>query len=529
MTTKLKFLFLLLLLNFSCSKNKKDENGPNFTIKIDSLSESEAGIQNAEVKKIFDKVKAGDSVEVLEVIKVLEQTYSKVNSANVNKDQIINDLKNSDIKKDEISEVKESLFNIYEKNHGELHYNKDSINIFDIDSEAKFQCSSGTWNIWSAFLKVNPRAINTKNLVNIYTSGHILAGEVIAENGVNVLYGYESTVLGKGLVRFGEIAKIAMPMRIVDLRYDLVLQSLNGSIRATDMIKEEVLNKTKNRFNFDLERLESYIVSDLFSNPVTAEIVQNKMNQSIFGFGDSNTSEGDLKLEKADEVISNSYFMSGPNPTGFTLKTSESTDGEKVPFLEFKNALFESLDVDKSSVEREKLEGYRVNPHPRVNTHVSLYDGFEEMISFSQISKSKDSMKNKIQFDKYAFYYTSLRFIDGKEEEIVNNALITEFRLTVNEAEPVYYILGVSELNSSIVKLSEKKYIVTTTGHHFYRRDEREEKSEESEKKLIYDFTKNPGVNPKKIITKDSVYEISVKDEAKSTVSGECPDCSDEK
>jgi hypothetical protein len=95
-------------------------------------------------------------------------------------------------------------------------YEKNHPNFVDPALEQAFQCRSGTENmLW--LLSKFPGIEKVGRLVYIHTNGHVLPGFIIENN----LYGIESTAADKGLVEFGDIDKITVPIVITDYRHTL--------------------------------------------------------------------------------------------------------------------------------------------------------------------------------------------------------------------------------------------------------------------------------------------------------------------
>lgn len=134
-----------------------------------------------------------------------------------------------------VFQLKESFHNMlgrtdtYEANHP---------NFVDPAFEKAFQCRSGTENMLYLMSKVSQLSEKVR-LVYIHTYGHVIPGFIFYDK----LYGIESTVLGNGMVEFGAIDKVEVPIRVSDYKMQVASQVIPGisdkEISILDTVKDD--------------------------------------------------------------------------------------------------------------------------------------------------------------------------------------------------------------------------------------------------------------------------------------------------
>jgi hypothetical protein len=499
--------FMIFSCFFSCSSKKDDANdNSTFSVELVNLEAHPEKSAPSDFEKILNSARSGKELRVSEVLSVLNKNYQNKISIDINKNEIISELDKRNYNKESIGESKRELFDLYQEKN-EVLYNMDAINIFDLDRKSRFQCSSGTWNIWSVYLELNPAAINSKNLVNIYTKGHILPGEVINENGVNILYGYESTVLGRGKVNFGDITQLSSAIRVVDFKFDFLLQALKGYYRGTKALRDEALQKTKEKFNLNLQRTESLISSDAFSvNKIKIEL--KKLNQSVFSFGAKNVKKGDQKIPRADLISGNSYGASGPVPSDFQIIRVDESE--------------QSVELDTKELGRiwlsylgKAIEGFEVHGYydSKVNwIHPFLYE--------SRNYREKEGLSLKILVEEKSTYHNQQLFlnsyypvivINGNDKDFVSNLINLTLCSSWNEHMIVTFHIDVCYFNEGIKNnFIDNVVIKKISSGKFHLKTTSPEEMDSFPIEMIFDFTINPQVNPKVIKIDDREFHYSL-------------------
>lgn len=176
-------------------------------------------------------------------------------------------------------------------------YNKDSVTVVDVLRNGKRQCFSGT-NCFHLYLRtlLGLENYRDQNSVVIFTSGHILPGQMIKnENGDWLLFGYESTVKGIGLVPFGPTTKLSDGVRVVDPELYFLGEIFRDSMTDFSVIGDEMLAVASKKYGIDLSKFTARDIRSLGN-------VKGKRNVHPLAFGNSDTPEGDSPSVEADWI-----------------------------------------------------------------------------------------------------------------------------------------------------------------------------------------------------------------------------------
>lgn len=192
---------------------------------------------------------------------------------------------------------------IAEKFHSgdDLIYNKDFYYVQNPITENRVQCYSGT-NLFASLNELSETP--QKNMVFIYTAGHVLPGYIISDGKNLKLVGIETTAGGKAQVNYGVTNNIAGSIQVFDAHQVMLMEVLRAEVsNNSDVMKEMIETMKIYDFNYD----EMHNSSE--TNSVTASSGNGtgggapaSLNASMFGFGSSDQEAGDIPRQKIDTI-----------------------------------------------------------------------------------------------------------------------------------------------------------------------------------------------------------------------------------
>ncbi|MDH4468498.1 MAG: leucine-rich repeat domain-containing protein [Bacteriovoracaceae bacterium] len=296
-----RFCEQLKMANTSYPKYFEEDQRVKFSVNIGEIQTFK--IINEAAMVIKKSVNENKFAYISDVLTWMKQNFQLgIISSTEPKENILKEMAGKFNQTTKIDDFKILLNLAYLKKYSKLFYQKDKTNIFDIDSVQMSQCYSGTWAFWYSLLSTYPEVINERKLVNIYAEGHILPGEIQNIKGVNYLFGFESTVIGKGLVRFGDVSRLDKKIIVIDLKTDLIIDNLKFSIKNNTELRNQAIQNTMMEYGI------SYIATLQFDPlSIPTGLVTFLFNQSFFAFGDSNVDDKVIPMQQMDEVPLDSF------------------------------------------------------------------------------------------------------------------------------------------------------------------------------------------------------------------------------
>lgn len=197
-------------------------------------------------------------------------------------------------------------------------YFHNASNIFDLVTKNQMQCYSGTLNYLLA-LHENSTQLQSANLkpVAIFTSGHVLPGFVVPENGENFLYGIETTTIGPSKVEFGPTSGVGGEIRIVSLKDFLVVEALKDNIKNMLPVLQQTLTSIE-ELGFNPDGLLSYDENSADFSKLAP------LNRTPFGFG-----KASVPTLPVDRYYSSSSSYENQFQNGKGLDGKNNTDNNQ--------------------------------------------------------------------------------------------------------------------------------------------------------------------------------------------------------
>ncbi|MCB0394067.1 MAG: hypothetical protein KDD25_05880, partial [Bdellovibrionales bacterium] len=185
------------------------------------------------------------------------------------------------------------------------------------------------------------------NRVMIFQAGHILPGYMERIGKTFRLYGIETTVKGKGIVDFGPVENLSVPIRVVKAN-DFIAQEIFKSYLSLDeanMLAENMLESAANEYGIPLKNLEEIIRSKSGEIAESTQLGKTNTridnsdsstidapNSSVFSFGTAEVPDGDIEMQTVDQ------FQPWGGHTFKAPKSERSKAKAMTAFVDYQNA-----------------------------------------------------------------------------------------------------------------------------------------------------------------------------------------------
>ena len=353
------FLILLLSLSFySCSKKVKPPKAElekqviaqeSYTVSVPFK------IKVVETSTQAEEVSAKDDAELSEQQKLVKQI---VDRGSVDFDLItsafieynLNDFKGKIEEREDITEdivngyfdeilaiagnfnsetapsvLKQDYMKLLAK-ESSIKYNRDFTNFFQLFSDRKFQCYSAT-----SFFQLISHMVykkeehREKNFVVIYEEGHVLPGQLSQnEEGLWELTGFEATVMGRGIKRYGLVKNIKNTL-VIEANHFMILQAIKDVVSNPLEIRTAIISymEEKYGFHFDLLELMQSSTIDVL-NLGKSYKKHDDINSDMISFGTPKTPAGDQEVEEVEE-----FKIEGEGSQTFGVATPKEEDDKE--------------------------------------------------------------------------------------------------------------------------------------------------------------------------------------------------------
>ncbi len=200
----------------------------------------------------------------------------------------------------------------------ELVYNKDFTTLFDVPLFQRHDSFSGT-ALFLVFARDYYGEIQfpQKNLVVIYTDGHIKPGYLTKEEGDWLLHSIETTVRGEGYSFEGRASQYKEGI-VIEATHFLLMQILKDDLKKSSALAEQMKEFSREKYGF------LNIVDNSSHN------LLGNINTDPFIFGQSKTLNGDIAMSEIDVIKEKSELKAKGNQTPNSSAANLQTESDLI-------------------------------------------------------------------------------------------------------------------------------------------------------------------------------------------------------
>lgn len=195
----------------------------------------------------------------------------------------------------------------------DLVYNVEATSAYDLLTLNKMQCYSGTVYHTLQYRSGLRKQYVNKNPVVIYTSGHVLPGYIA--NGE--LVGVETTAAGRAEIRYGVVAKLNSPMRVIDAEIFALSEIFKNHLKNQVDFLDNALKQSAEKYQIPLDRLEA-LVAAAHTSGGTVSAKSLMTNSDIMSFGNANVSRGDKQRDIIERQTNEQPLLPEDQPVFIT-------------------------------------------------------------------------------------------------------------------------------------------------------------------------------------------------------------------
>ncbi|MCB0326942.1 MAG: hypothetical protein KDD52_04905 [Bdellovibrionales bacterium] len=204
---------------------------------------------------------------------------------------------------------------LLDETYPDMKYNKAHHLVSSLVIDNRRQCYSGTSYLELGYRNVfSPEKYYARNMLVVFSPGHIFSGYTVKNDKVWTLYGIETTVRGKGSISLGELSQLHEKsdygFRVVDAQLWMIYSVLEPFLLQESKFetKKKVLAWTDDKFDgqIPLDELEKKIGDKQLE--IIDEISEKGADQGLEGaydplaFGASKVRPGDQDMDEKDQV-----------------------------------------------------------------------------------------------------------------------------------------------------------------------------------------------------------------------------------
>ncbi len=196
---------------------------------------------------------------------------------------------------------------------GDILYNKSHSTVVHVIKKKRLQCYSGT-SFQQVMLRnhLRRKEFQRKNVVVIYTRGHILFGYVTKDSNREdwILTGIETTAKGKAQVPFGKLKDLHTvgngAFRVIDAELWMIVHILEKSLRDSNRAMKTLLEQTNKKYGdqMSIKGLEENI-EKLFPGSGLSDL--EGADADPFSFGQVKVPDGDIPREPKETIPPENY------------------------------------------------------------------------------------------------------------------------------------------------------------------------------------------------------------------------------
>ena len=232
--------------------------------------------------------KIDDHSLTMAVIDFYLEDYNKKNNSLLKREDIVSKIR-------ELGTTKQSLEEKIKLQNSRIIYDSEAVNPLTYLFSGHMQCYSGT------VLTLLARRLNggsDQNQMVIFRPNHVLPGKIEDKN----LTGIETTVEGKGLMKFGPVEKLHEDTLVIDEKTFLISELLDSHPNQMLVKMRLGLMSVLNNVRFELADVDPKINPAIRCYTEKDGLPFCQLNQSYFGHGDGKIPVGTFKRNTFDEV-----------------------------------------------------------------------------------------------------------------------------------------------------------------------------------------------------------------------------------
>ncbi len=325
-------------------------------------------------------------------------------------------------------------------NYPYLIYNKNYPNIFDAFESHRFQCFSGTSLFLTTLMSMlDAKDIQSKKLVVIYQSGHVLPGYITQKDGHTYVQGVEMTVLGRGAKYIAETKNLKdHEARVIRYEDFILLNIFKNKVANIEEVAKNIISYNETLIGKQ-QNIPLNLIDDLYV-----------VNADPLNFGTATAPEGDILPPRVDEVIPIPVFDTN-NATLQAVWDTEPFLQEEVEYEEGFYAaeeneseiVFMRYEVDFKYEMEEITIGEKKHSFESQRTILKLYT--RDQLVFEVLSTSQNERKNtvrvkqiddnehgatqvrNVEIDDFLFYEIQSEFEQIKKRNEFNSIMQKQF------------------------------------------------------------------------------------------------------
>ncbi|MBT4762132.1 MAG: hypothetical protein HOO06_10575 [Bdellovibrionaceae bacterium] len=325
-----------------------------------------------------------------------------------------------------------------------LMYNKAKVSLVHPIKQGLQQCYSGSiLNLVLHRKQHSGKEFRTKNYVMIFTSGHVLPGQMIKEKGEWILMGLETTSSGKAYTKINSAKMLNSDIHVIDADMVSLLEVLKKHITAKSSghLAWSIRKKSAKKYGISIPKFQPAYSASTGSQQSPLSSKKDSLNSMPFGFGVAKVEEGNLDRKpfsgigsqslthRNENVNSKNHILVTDNPSKNENKNKEISDPNdhklaEVPFLN--QSPKEVLDEQPHEISEERQI---------INKHLSNLDGVCAPLYIDQVPEkrvmlplftNKSDVKKIIKMGKENYrstYFSMMKKIDRLEESLPRSSV----------------------------------------------------------------------------------------------------------